>query len=134
MDSAKTFAASDNWYGDNAATFGDRLAGGREALGLSQDELSRKLGVKLKTIVAWENDISEPRANKLQMAAGLLNVSVMWLLTGHGDGLHGPMNEKPLPEDAAGLLIEIRRVKGEFSTLTEHLGALEKQLRGVLKR
>ena len=87
---AGTAASQDGggWYSEEAATFGDRVTGAREALGLSEDALARKLGVKLKTVRAWEGDLAEPRANKLQMLAGILNVSIMWLLTGQGDGLH----------------------------------------------
>ena len=46
----------DNWYSEEQATFGDRVAGARDAVGLSQAELARKLGIKLKTLRAWEED------------------------------------------------------------------------------
>jgi transcriptional regulator with XRE-family HTH domain len=58
-----------DWYGPDAATFGDRVAGAREATGMSQAELARRLGVKKATVIGWEDDISEPRANKLSMMA-----------------------------------------------------------------
>jgi ribosome-binding protein aMBF1 (putative translation factor) len=67
------------WYDADTTTFGDRMTGAREAAGLSQAELAKRLGVKVKTIRAWENDRSEPRANRLQMLAGILGVSIMWL-------------------------------------------------------
>ena len=76
----------DDYYSDDAATFGDRLAAAREALGLSQAQLASRSGVRLSTIQNWEGDRSEPRANKLQMIAGILNVSMIWLLTGQGEG------------------------------------------------
>ena len=63
--------ANDGWFSDETATFGDRLAGAREAQGLSQEDLARRLGVRLKTIQAWEDDLSEPRANRLQMMADI---------------------------------------------------------------
>ena len=85
-----TDGASD-WYGPETATFGDRVAGAREAAGMTQSQLARLLGVKKSTLIGWEDDISEPRANKLQMMAGLLNVSIMWLLTGEGDGTANPV-------------------------------------------
>ena len=53
---------------------------------MSQSKLAKRLGVKLKTLKGWENDVSEPRANKLSMMAGMLNVSLLWLLSGEGDG------------------------------------------------
>ena len=85
--------ALSGWYSEDAATFGDRVAGAREAINMSQEELARRLGVKLKTVHGWENDMSEPRANKLQMLAGVLNVSIMWLINGEGEGVDGPDEE-----------------------------------------
>jgi HTH-type transcriptional regulator, cell division transcriptional repressor len=123
----------DNYYGDESATFGDRVAAAREALGLSQPDLARRLGVRLKTVVAWENDAAEPRANRLQMLAGILNVSVMWLLTGAGDGLDAPHEESPLESDIQDVLIELRRLRGDQARLNDRLGALEKRLRMALK-
>ena len=79
----------DYWYGEDVATFGDRLAAARHYAGLEQGEFARRLGVKLATARGWEDDLNEPRANKLQMMAGLLNVSVVWLLTGEGEGVSG---------------------------------------------
>lgn len=123
----------ENWYSEDAATFGDRLVGAREAMGMSQADLARRLGVKLKTVGAWEQDLSEPRANKLQMLAGVLNVSIMWLLNGEGDGIDGPDNEAALPADVANLLADIRQVKLEVNALGGRLGRLEKRLRLALK-
>jgi len=126
-------AESTDWYSNEIATFGDRVAGAREALGLSQADLARRLGVKLKTVRAWEDDLSEPRANKLQMLAGLLNVSIMWLLNGEGDGLDAPAEEAMLPADVRAMLTEIRQVKTEMSAMADRLGLLEKRLRATLK-
>ena len=46
MDSAY----DENWYSEDSATFGDRVAAAREALGMSEEELAKRLGVRLKTI------------------------------------------------------------------------------------
>ncbi|MEM0948671.1 MAG: helix-turn-helix transcriptional regulator [Pseudomonadota bacterium] len=128
MDTAHN---EENWYSDNAATFGDRVAAAREALAMSEEELARRLGVKLKTIQAWEQDTSEPRANKLQMLAGVLNVSFRWLLTGEGDGIDAPA--EPLSDDFAGLLMEVRQVRIEMVRNAERLGKLEKRLSSALR-
>ena len=61
-----------DWYGPDAATFGDRVAAARDAAGMTQAVLARRLGVRLATLRGWENDLSEPRANRLSMLAGLL--------------------------------------------------------------
>lgn len=116
------------WYDGDTATFGDRLAGAREAAGLSQADLARRLGVKVKSIRAWENDQSEPRANKLQMLAGILGVSIMWLLTGDGDGLDSPDGVE-VPENAADLIRELRLLRADHARIGERMGRLEKTLR-----
>jgi len=64
-----------DWFGPESATFGDRVAGAREAAGMTQAQLARRLGIKKTTLSGWEQDLSEPRANRLSMMAGLVNVS-----------------------------------------------------------
>jgi transcriptional regulator with XRE-family HTH domain len=120
------------WFDAETSTFGDRMTGAREAAGLSQAELAKRLGVKIKTIRAWENDQSEPRANKLQMLAGLLGVSIMWLLSGEGEGLEGPEAHEELPEDIRGLLSDLRKMKVDQARMSERMGRLEKRLRLAL--
>jgi transcriptional regulator with XRE-family HTH domain len=128
MDSAE----QTGWYSENAATFGDRLAGAREAGGFTQKDLARHLGVKLKTVHAWEDDLAEPRANKLQMVSGVLNVSMRWLMTGEGAGLGEP--EIPgMPGDINDLMIELRETRNQASALAERVGRIEKRLRATLK-
>ena len=102
----------DDWYSDAHATFGDRLVAAREAAELSQKELAKRLGVKSKTIAAWEDDSSEPRANRLNMLAGLLNVSLMWLINGEGEGVAPPGSE-PYDAGAKALFLELRELRGE---------------------
>ncbi|MEQ8365395.1 MAG: helix-turn-helix domain-containing protein [Roseicyclus sp.] len=118
-----------SWFDAETTTFGDRMTGAREASGLSQTELAKRLGVKVKTIRAWENDQSEPRANKLQMLAGMLGVSIMWILTGEGDGLDGPEMGDDLPDEMADLLSELRKMKVDQARMAERMGRLEKRLR-----
>ncbi len=120
------------WYDGNTATFGDRMTGAREAAGLSQADLARRMGVKVQTIRAWENDQSEPRANKLQMLAGMLGVSIMWMLTGQGDGLDGPETPEPLSDDLLALMAELRSMKVDQARMAERMGRLEKRLRLAL--
>ncbi|MEL6167233.1 MAG: helix-turn-helix transcriptional regulator [Pseudomonadota bacterium] len=122
-----------DWYSNETATFGDRLAGAREALGLSDEALARKIGVKVRTLRNWEQDLSEPRANKLQMLAGILNVSFRWLLTGEGEGIEAPGSDAP-PEDIASLLLDVRQIKGQLTQAAERLGIIEKRLQQSLKR
>ncbi len=120
-----------DWYGPDAATFGDRIAGARQALGLSQAELAGRLGIKLKTLEGWEHDLSEPRANRLSMLAGLLNVSITWLLTGEGEGLDAPDMATSISPDMADMLMEMREMKSQMLRSAERIGRLEKRLRAA---
>ncbi len=122
----------EDWYGPDAATFGDRVAAARDAAGMTQAILARRLGVRLATLRAWENDMSEPRANRLSILAGLLNVSMMWLINGEGEGLDGSEDAGVLLGDAADLLAEMRSLRVELSQSAKHVARLEKRLRVML--
>ena len=122
----------ENWYGDDAATLGDRLLAARNAAGITQIELATQLGVKVVTLDAWENDWKEPRANRLQMLTGLLGVSLRWLLTGVGEGPDNPEETTEIPSDINGLLAEIRKLRTQMAKSSVKLGELEKRLRKAL--
>lgn len=117
-------------WGDEASTFGDRMALARESQGMNQGELARRLGMKVATIRNWETDRSEPRANKLQMLAGLLNVSMIWLMTGEGEG--GPTAGQGDNGDLRDLLAELRDLRLAQTRLGERTGMIEKRLRQML--
>lgn len=121
--------ADPEWYTNEASTFGDRVVAAREAHNLSAKALARHLGVATKTIDNWENDVAEPRANKLQMLSGVLNVSIPWLLTGEGSDSGAFAIEV---EDVDSLLTEIRSLRAEMISASERLGVLEKRLRQTM--
>ena len=118
-----------DWYGPEAATFGDRVAAARDRAGMSQGVLAKRLGVKLMTLKAWEEDRSEPRANRLSILAGLLNVSMMWLINGEGEGIEGPQDAEAVGEDMQAILADIRLLRSEMLSSAESMGRLEKRLR-----
>ncbi|MEM6594736.1 MAG: helix-turn-helix domain-containing protein [Pseudomonadota bacterium] len=123
----------DDYFHNDSATFGDRVTAAREAMGLSDESLSRKLGVKLKTLRAWEQDLGEPRANKLQMLSGMLNVSMRWLLTGEGDGPSEATEDGLDAADMAELLADLRRTKAEMQHLADRMGRMERRLLKVME-
>ncbi|MWP36167.1 helix-turn-helix domain-containing protein [Rhodobacter sphaeroides] len=128
--------AMDNqdWFSNETATFGDRLAGAREAAGLTQEEMARRLGVRLKTLQSWEDDLAEPRANRLQMMAGMLNVSLRWLLTGEGEGAEGPSEPAILTSEGREALAELARMRTQMLALAQEMGQLEKRMRALLRK
>ena len=119
-----------SYFGEDVATLGDRITAAREAQGLSQAEFARKLGVKLKTVQNWEDDRTEPRANKAQMVSGVLGVSVSWLLIGEGDGIPEP-SEATVPEGVKDVLDELRQLQSDMTQQVRRIGSIEKRLRSA---
>lgn len=120
-----------DWFGPDTATFGDRVAAAREQTGISQKELARRLGVRVSTIRHWEEDTREPRANHLSMMAGLLNVSMMWLINGEGVGAEAPDDDNS-DADVRQILIALREMRADMIKRAEQMARLEKRLRRVL--
>lgn len=123
-----------SYFREGVATLGDRITAAREAQELTQTEFARKLGVKLETVRNWEDDRTEPRANKAQMLAGLLGVSVSWLLNGEGDGIPEPTSDgTPLPDGVSDMLDELRQLRSDMSASAQQLGRIEKRVRAMLR-
>ncbi len=71
---------------ETADTVGGRISLARDAIGLTVDQISAVAGVTAETWANWENDRAEPRSNRLDMLARILQVSIAWLLGGQGEG------------------------------------------------
>ena len=107
---------------DQSDTIGGRIARAREAAGFSVAQAARRLGVKTVTWQSWENDRSEPRANRLLMMAGALNVSPTWLLSGYGDGPHEAVDD------------EVQVLRQELKSVAQDVAAAQVRLDAVLAR
>ena len=68
---------------------GPRIRLAREGAGYSVQELALRVGVEAASVRAWESGKRAPRANRLQMLAGVLNVNLTWLLEGREDRHRG---------------------------------------------
>ncbi len=119
-----------DYYHEDTATFGDRMAAAREALGLDRNALARRLGVRPATIANWEDDRAEPRANRAQMLAGVLGVSLTWLLSGQGDGIVAEDGEASA--EVGPLLAELRSLRADQLRISERMALIEKRLRRAL--
>ena len=63
-------------------TLGKRIAYYRKEKGMTQEELSEALGISAQAVSKWENDQTCPDVTTLPILAGLLGVTVDYLLTG----------------------------------------------------
>lgn len=100
-------------------TMGGRLLRARDAKSMSVSQVAERIGVKTQTILAWESDRSEPRANRLVMLAGFLGVTPTWLMHGIGQA---PMDTA---EDAATINAEILVLKSYHEKLGDRISQLE---------
>lgn len=70
---------------DSPSDLGARIADARIAGGRTQTDVANQLGTKVSTVDKWERGIASPRSNRLTALAGILGVSLSWLIVGHGD-------------------------------------------------
>tara|TARA_Y100001968_G_C19187894_1_gene633709 strand:- start:289 stop:711 length:423 start_codon:yes stop_codon:yes gene_type:complete len=125
------FFKPDPYYSEKIATFGDRLCAAREAYGLSQKDFATKVGITVRTVQAWENDVNEPRANKLQMVSALLNVSMVWLMSGLGNGVNPPMEfSQNTSDEESEIIKEIHNIRKASQDLVSKIDVLERKLSG----
>ena len=126
MSSSST--SGNDYFDDKVATFGDRIEAARLAEGLSADMLANRLGVSKKTLSNWENDEVSPRANRVQMMAGVLNVSLVWLMSGQGNGSDNVEQTYDRPEAVNEVLSEIKTLKQTLEHALARIGELEARL------
>ena len=117
-------------FTDNSATLGDRIATARENLGLSYSDIAARLGVKETTVQNWENDRSEPRANKLQMLAGVLRVSMIWLMTGQDSSYI--QKKFGTDFDPPRALTELSAIRADLEKICFRISSFERELQNHL--
>lgn len=86
---------------------GERIRSVRERLGLTGEQLAKKLGVKKQAVSNWERDETSITVDNLLALADLGKVSPTWLLLGD-DG-----------DDDDPLVTAIRQLEPEHRTLVE---------------
>ncbi len=115
----------DNDWQASDHTLGGRISIAREAASLSSAQVARRLGIKSETLRNWETDRSEPRANRLTMLAGVLNVSPGWLLSGRGEG--PPVGDMS-GDDVLALQMLVNSARREQQNLADTLDRLEAKI------
>ena len=61
---------------------GDRIRQAREATGMTQAEMGRRLEITRSGVSQWENERTAPTTRNISAIAVLLDVSWEWLTTG----------------------------------------------------
>ncbi|WP_371154661.1 multiprotein-bridging factor 1 family protein [Jannaschia sp. 2305UL9-9] len=112
-----------------SVAFSRRLSDARRAAGLSQADLAHRIGVKARTVRAWEKGEVAPRANRLSILCGLLNVSLVWLMTGRDPAQTPPV---ALSSDAE-LLADLSELRRNAADLGDRLAYLEERLRSRME-
>ena len=103
-------------------TIGARIVEARERAGLSSAQLARRLGVKSRTVSAWERGETTPRTNRLLMLSQMLDVSALWLL--EGETRYAPDQVPPEDRRIKGQLETIRRALADLAARIDDLSAL----------
>lgn len=106
------------------SSMGSRLREARERAGTSAAALAEALGVNVTSIKAWENDKRTPRANKLVNIAGVLGVSVRWLLEGQAEPTrhqNTPVSIEKLRRDVEQLRSHLARAQSRLESMTSML-------------
>jgi HTH-type transcriptional regulator, cell division transcriptional repressor len=124
-------AQEGGYYAADVATLGDRIAAAREEAGMTAKQLAKRLGVKTSTLEDWEEDRADPRANRLTTMAGMLGVSVVWLLTGEGAGVTPPGQTAPAP-GMAKVLADLSAMKSDAEALAIRIAQVEKALQATM--
>ena len=90
-------------------TLGERIVHYRKRQGLSQEQLSQRLGVSRQSVSKWERDESLPEADKLPLLAKTLGVSLDALLSGEEEAPPQPAGPTPAKGGAVGELVWLFR-------------------------
>jgi transcriptional regulator with XRE-family HTH domain len=112
----------------DATTFGGRLQAARNAKGLSVARLGEKMGVDADTVAIWESDEHTPRPHRITILAGMLNVSIVWLITGESNGTTHIADTHARPTLINDTLGEIAQLKATLLDAHAKLEGLEQRL------
>lgn len=91
-------------------TFGEKLKEARKKAGLTQEELAELIGISRAAVAKWETDNGLPDIENLKTVAGLLDVSVDYLLD-DGESLDLSVTKKAIELNQYGNGEKLSRMK-----------------------
>lgn len=107
---------------DDDRQIGRRLAEARVAADLTPRELADHLGVKQSTIARWESGERSPRGQRVSKLAGILGVSLSWILVGRG------VEPAASIDDVVQLRAELRLARDRLDDVVSELAVIDKRL------
>jgi transcriptional regulator with XRE-family HTH domain len=120
--------AQDNSINDTDTQIGLRIAEARVALGDSVDATAQRLGVTAETFEEWESGGLPVRANHLNRLAGLLGISLSWLIIGRGaEPLTDSTELSRLRTDLATARTRLDDVLNELTVIDQRLAQLDNE-------
>ncbi|MET3661119.1 helix-turn-helix domain-containing protein [Aquamicrobium ahrensii] len=102
-------------------TFGGRFSRALDACELDMREFARHLGVRPNTVRGWESDRSMPNFHRLNKIAGLLGVSIAWLLHGVGRGPSETELRNDTPQNVTEQLARLKLLHAQTGELITRL-------------
>lgn len=112
---------------DSALDLGARIADARTAAGRTETDIANQIGVKVSTVQKWERGTASPRSNRLVALAGILGVSLSWLIVGHGD-------EPTSPDDLDEIRVALGRLHAQLTDSLNEVDVLVARLDSVRNR
>ena len=113
-------------------TIGGRIEQARIAKGFNPSQLARRMAVKVSTLQNWESDRSAPRADKLTKLSGVLQVPLIWLMSGETPKHAGRSLELPETSEVAQKLERAIAMQQELAALLIDVSADVARLQRVL--
>lgn len=111
---------------DDDVQIGRRITEARVALGDSEDTIAERLGVTPEAVRGWESGAAPLRANHLNRLAGVLGVSLSWLIMGRGPDPLGDTTElERLRTDLSAARSLLDDVVNELAVIDQRLARLD---------
>ena len=111
---------------DDPRQIGARIAEARIAAGLTPEDIATRSGVKQSTVAKWESGERAPRGHRVSKLAGMLGVSISWILMGRGvEPAHGATEIEQIRGDLDSIRARLDDVVNELAVLDQRLASVD---------
>ena len=111
---------------DEPQQIGARIVEARVAAGLTIEDIATRIGVKRSTVAKWESGERSPRGHRVSKLAGMLGVSISWILMGRGvEPAHSTTEIEQIRGDLDAVRARLDDVVNELAVLDQRLASLD---------